>query len=363
MDGPHQVKPDEYRQAVGLVNEAFRLSEGLPGTVLAECPVVLGRQNMSRMVVVSEAGRVVSHAAYQPQHHQTPRGEYALGAVSAVATDEEYRGRGFASSILERLDAMMRAESLGAAILWPSAPGFYRRLGYELAGEEFLFEISPDLFRPKRFRGKIRPFREDDLPAMHRLQRERPHKVVRAVEVFEALAHCHKTTIWVAELDRPAGGIAAYAAVGKGEDYPDALSDWAGDVAGILACIGAAIRGRAARLKVSLPEADSALAGELTDLGISVASAHAGMVKILDLGRLLASCCDNISGTQEGEKFTLAAGEGGESFETDDPGVVARLVFGPEPASELIGAAPDEIIAAAAAELPLPLHVPALDHV
>ena len=85
------------------------------------------------------------------------------------------------------------------------------------------------------------------------------------------------------------------------------------------------------------------------------------MVKILNLGSLLAATCRELSGSQREETFTLSAD--GEEFTSDDPAVIARLVFGPEGAGELIGAAPEKVLAACEAELPLPLHVPLLDHV
>ena len=236
MSEPHAVAAEEYRETIGLIDEVFRLSRGLPGTVLPEVPVVLGAANRSRMIVISELGRVVSHAAYQPQRNQTPQGEYSLGALSCVVTDEQFRGRGFASDLVRHLDGMMAGEGLDAAILWAIEPAFYRRLGYEEAGEEFSFDLSPELFRPARYPGDVRRFASADVPAMHRLQREKPHKVARAAEVFDALMNCPKERIYVAE---SGGRVAAYAVAGKGEDFPDFVVDWAGETPGVIACIAA----------------------------------------------------------------------------------------------------------------------------
>ena len=96
-------------------------------------------------------------------------------------------------------------------------------------------------------------------------------------------------------------------------------------------------------------------------MGIPLKAGASAMVKIVNLGSILAKTCGKITGEQSDDRFTLRAA--GEEFTTDDAGVVSRLVFGPESARELIAAAPEPVLAACEEELPLPLYVPALDHV
>jgi len=50
--------------------------------------------------------------------------------VEAVATDERYRSRGFASAIMERLAKEISQFDLGA--LCTGSPDFYARLGWQL---------------------------------------------------------------------------------------------------------------------------------------------------------------------------------------------------------------------------------------
>ncbi len=366
MDGPRPVERENYREAIGLLDQVFRLDQGLPATILPECPVVLGRKNSSRMVVISEDGRVVSHAAYIVQHHSTPRGEFTVAGVSSVATHPDYRRRGHAKAILEKLHELAAAEGVDIAILGTGSPDFYRPLGYEYAGEEYHFELAPAKFNAPRFNGVIRPFAGDDLDAMRELHREKPYRISRDKAHFFAMLHCPKEKIIIAERE---GEVLAYAIDGKGEDMSGWIVDWAGAVDGIIGCIGTALGGRDSPLRIALPEADTPLAGELTDLGFPVDTRPTAMVKVVDLQSFLSKTCTEMTGSFSDGTYTLTSGD--VEISTTEAGLVSRILFGPEPLSELAIEAPVDMLAEvpepffekAEAEFPIPLHVPGLDRV
>ncbi len=366
MDGPRPVAKEEYREAIGLLDQVFRLEQGLPATILPECPVVLGRKNSSRMVVISEDGRVVSHAAYILQRHSTPRGEFNIAAVSAVATHPDYRQRGHARAILEHLHELAAAEGADLAILGTGQPDFYRPLGYEYAGEEYHFELDPARFTPPRLNGVIRPFAADDLNTMRELHREKPYRISRDKAHFFAMLHCPKEKIFIAERD---GEVLAYAIDGKGEDMSGWIVDWAGSVEGIIGCIATALEGRSSPLRIALPEADSSFAGELTDLGFPVDTRPTAMVKVIDLQSMLSKTCSEMTGTTSNGTYTLKSGD--VEMRTTGAGLVSRVLFGPEPLSELAIEAPADMLdevpepffEKADAEFPIPIHVPGLDRV
>jgi aminoglycoside 2'-N-acetyltransferase I len=75
--------------------------------------------------------RLVSHAAWVTRWLQVGSSPPMRTAyVEAVATDQPYRNRGYASSLMNRLGREIVAYDLGG--LSPSEPGFYERLGWEL---------------------------------------------------------------------------------------------------------------------------------------------------------------------------------------------------------------------------------------
>ncbi len=75
--------------------------------------------------------RLVSHALWVTRYLQVGDGPLLRTAyVEAVATDPAYRGRGFASALLQRIADEVRDFDLAA--LSPSDPAFYARLGWDL---------------------------------------------------------------------------------------------------------------------------------------------------------------------------------------------------------------------------------------
>ncbi|MFN2202330.1 MAG: GNAT family N-acetyltransferase [Caldilineaceae bacterium] len=76
-------------------------------------------------------GALVSHALWYTRWLQTGNGPLLRTAyVEGVATEESFRRRGYASSLMERLVGELNAYDLAA--LSPSRAAFYARLGWEL---------------------------------------------------------------------------------------------------------------------------------------------------------------------------------------------------------------------------------------
>ena len=75
-------------------------------------------------------GELVTHAAWvERELHSPPTGTLRTAYVEAVATRPEWQGRGFASSLLSRIPALVADFDLAA--LAPSREAFYARLGWE----------------------------------------------------------------------------------------------------------------------------------------------------------------------------------------------------------------------------------------
>jgi aminoglycoside 2'-N-acetyltransferase I len=74
-------------------------------------------------------GELVSHALWITRWLQMGKGPLLRTAyVEAVATDEKYRGRGFATSVMERLATEITDFEIGA--LCPAETSLYARLGW-----------------------------------------------------------------------------------------------------------------------------------------------------------------------------------------------------------------------------------------
>jgi aminoglycoside 2'-N-acetyltransferase I len=110
---------DEYSEVLGLCTQVYRRDYS-PYLKMFKDPVhVLGRYG----------GKLVSHALWITRWLQVGTMPFLCTAyIEAVATDPDYRNRGFASEIMVRAAGEIRDYDIGA--LATGSQGFYARLGW-----------------------------------------------------------------------------------------------------------------------------------------------------------------------------------------------------------------------------------------
>jgi aminoglycoside 2'-N-acetyltransferase I len=97
-------------------------------------------------ILARQDGALVSHALWVTRCLQCGTlPPLRTAYVEAVATEEAYRRRGFATAVMQRLAAEIRGFELGG--LSPAYPGLYARLGWELWRGP-LFIRAPDGLLP-----------------------------------------------------------------------------------------------------------------------------------------------------------------------------------------------------------------------
>lgn len=96
-------------------------------------------------VVLAEEDEALAAALHLAEYNVCLYGEDLKGVyVSAVATKKEYRGRGFASGILNFASSLCAERGFDLCFLVPAINGFYERFGYfsVCEKEEFLSDAS-----------------------------------------------------------------------------------------------------------------------------------------------------------------------------------------------------------------------------
>ncbi len=115
---------EKYREGViSLWNKTFKDSREMIENYL---------DNMCKndMVLITEEDRVISMASILPVTIRDKKGRY----VYAVATDENYRGKGYAKAIMEEIDKIIKERDEHFAVLVPASASlfdFYEKLGYK----------------------------------------------------------------------------------------------------------------------------------------------------------------------------------------------------------------------------------------
>ncbi len=86
-------------------------------------------------------------------------GTLDFGAVSPVAASPLHRRKGHTGALLRRSLAVMRERGMVMSGLWTPHPAFYRRYGWEIAGDERRYKFNPKdllLTASPRERGRLR---------------------------------------------------------------------------------------------------------------------------------------------------------------------------------------------------------------
>lgn len=171
----------------------------------------------------------------------TGSGYLKVGMIGAVATHPAYRGQGLASKLV--VDAVDWAQKRGAAavFLWGSEHSFYRRLGFELCGEQAIVPLNDVEWGEF---GQEEPLREGWTPALFDVLVSREGGL--ALEPDDRIwleAQRSVKWYWIGPAEKPS----AYAAVGRGIDLAGLVHEWGGEPRSLKALLG--------RLKSLHPEA------------------------------------------------------------------------------------------------------------
>ncbi|MFC4600801.1 GNAT family N-acetyltransferase [Cohnella hongkongensis] len=133
-----RIRPEEYPEAVKLADEVFR--DGGGKSMGATYPMAFSgayRQSYGAF----EADRLVSFIGLVPNIIRIGAAELRVCSIGAVCTRSEDRGRGYASMILERVLAHMRAADAPLLLVSGGRP-LYRRIGCEEFGVFYRYRIG-----------------------------------------------------------------------------------------------------------------------------------------------------------------------------------------------------------------------------
>ncbi|MGH0028373.1 MAG: GNAT family N-acetyltransferase [Myxococcota bacterium] len=92
-----------------------------------------------------------------------------MGGLSSVAVVPDARGRGIAKPVIRACVDAMRERGEVISTLFPATTGFYRSLGWEVAGSYAIRKVLPRLLRdlPRPDAGALRPGESGDRDGMH----------------------------------------------------------------------------------------------------------------------------------------------------------------------------------------------------
>jgi len=374
------LKPEEYDEMMKFLEKCYRHSRNY---FQIRYPHVWRRDTVQyeNKIVLKINDRIVSHVGIFPLVMAVGKAKISMGGIGAVATLQEYRGKGFMSRLMKFAIEKMRNDGYSLSILWGDRQR-YGHFGYETVGKLAIFKVSLRSIRTetkveevsfKRFYG------EDELLSKIINAHERePIRILRDRKTYTHLFNIPYLMTYVSD----EGAYISY----MGEGSPGRLIEYGGSGKEVLSLIYSLLKTFSkefggSSVEVMTPYYPYDTFFNLRRACYSWTIVPEAMIKILNLTKLLEEysqylkdICEKvrlevvleIKETLERAKLILDHGQVSvESKGTADLEVslnerdMAKLLFdGPEavPLSDSKRVVLKEF-------LPLPLHVWLLDHI
>ncbi|MBC8233752.1 GNAT family N-acetyltransferase [bacterium] len=141
MQGPRGTKPEEFDEVTELVNLVFHGGRPDPPTMKDKFPMLFSDWNLNNLRIIVEDDKVVSHIGVSQRETSVYGCRTRVGSIGAVCTHPDYRGRGFATMLLEDTIKMLDADGATVMII-SGGRGLYQRAGCRGVGKRYNFHIK-----------------------------------------------------------------------------------------------------------------------------------------------------------------------------------------------------------------------------
>ncbi|MCX7796470.1 MAG: GNAT family N-acetyltransferase [bacterium] len=185
MEGPRGARIEELEEIIRLSNKIFR--SNMEGDMGREYPLLFSEKNCENLRIIKEDNKIVSLVGILFSDVILIGIKIKVCMIGSVATDPDYRGRGFASLLMQ--DSIVKSLQEGVDIMLISGGrGLYRRLGAINAGLYKTYHID----KAKLSRGdlKVKRVNEGDIYKLLRLMELEPVRFVRSYEELKTILGC-----------------------------------------------------------------------------------------------------------------------------------------------------------------------------
>jgi GNAT superfamily N-acetyltransferase len=217
------ARPEENREFVAFVDACFGLPEGV--SLRDAFPAVLSPANHRHHFEAAIGGRRVSAATAWVRPWITSSGRIVVACVGNFSTAPAHRGQGLSGRLQSFVLDALRDQGVDWAVLWTDRPALYVRRGFQALGHEVHGDLTSVEWPACAPGDTVRAAGPADAPAMLALYEQHPLRAERQVEDFELHLWPSTSKSWVLERDER---IVAYAALGKGADFPGYVHEFGG---------------------------------------------------------------------------------------------------------------------------------------
>ena len=333
MQGPRIPHEKELPQIYEFLNTNLR--PGVNWSIVSEYPTALGANNIGNIRVISEQGKVISHAVLKPLVIKTPLVIFKVGAIGSVVTDSNHRNQGLSTKILEECISESKKQNCDIALLWTNLYDFYRKMDFELAGHEESIVINNEFDSPPMSL-KFLKTTQISPESILRLYSQHTVGTVRTAEEIRKFLAIPQTVVYSAWDN--SGQLAAFAVEGKGADLSGYIHEWGGSVPALLSLFSHIRKEKKQSYTIILPHHSLNLLSALKRIqGITHNEGYLGMIKIVNHQQLFQKV-KKASRTLGVNDLVLENCEGGilfglgnDTIKIEDNKDLIKIFFGPLP--------------------------------
>jgi predicted acetyltransferase len=245
-------------------------------------PYAYGDGNLDNMRIIIIDGKIASHAAIYSRFVNTSDGLILkIGCIGGVATLPEYRGKGYATIILRDCIKKMESEGYDISILWTDTPEFYRKLGWEWAGQGCNFHLnSGNIFILPEYNEKIKLGTSiEDYSEINEIYEKNALRSQRQLDEYPLLFNSQRKLYY-----QKNGKIMGYVLVSD----ENTVLEYGGNVFVVASIIRSLIeKGKLSVLRVFTPPQNDGLLEYFKELNIPKNSFYIGMIRIINESKFI----------------------------------------------------------------------------
>ena len=227
--------PIQQKQWLELVNQGF----GVPDahSFYEDFPVWNEALHTGKNASIAKVGafvgdQLVATASIRLSDMKTNTNPIQVGLIGSVVTSPQWRGQGLAKHVVSLALQWGRTREITAAILWGSELDLYRKIGFELCGEQV--RVPLDTIQNLVGSDREQDIRQGWSPQLFKLIQRRPGGLnLRPDDIFWFSSHKNVDWYWIGQESAPR----AYAAVGRGIDLEGFVHEWGGESRALMALL------------------------------------------------------------------------------------------------------------------------------
>ncbi len=268
LDCPRTARAEELAQVTELADRVFM--PGRTGIMGDLFPRLFHEKNLENLFVFSENGRVISHVGMVERNARIAACALRVACMGAVATEEEQRGRGLASQLVQMALDKARADGVDVMLISGDRT-LYRRVGAMPVGQDFRCIADTPILEQLHHPGlRVHSALAGDLAACAEAYDAKPTRFVRPKEEWNDRISTNAAAegwhhLLVIEED---GTFRGYVAVNRGHRGHGEVAEFGGvpaAIAGALQAVSGAVG--ESSLKITLQSHDVVLHETLTQAG------------------------------------------------------------------------------------------------